>query len=114
MRRALLLLLAIICISGCSSSTPLSVENRSGVLLQSVVVSGSGFTEGLGDIQPGATAAVAVRPIGESSLSITFTAQGKRVAPEVDTYFEGGGRYSVAVVVKPSLDATVDSTLRSY
>ena len=110
----LLLFLALFCISGCSRSTPLSVENRSGVLLQSVVVSGSGFTEELGDIQPGATATVDVRPIGESNLAIAFTASGNRVSPPADTYFEGGGRYYVAVAVTPSLEAAVDSQLRPY
>ena len=114
MRHSLLLLVALLGISGCDSSTPLSVANRSGVLLQSVVVSGSGFSKELGDIQPGDTVASRVRPSGESSLAIAFTASGKRISAPADIYFEGGGQYSVAVVVTPNLEASADAQLHPY
>ena len=114
MRHALLLVLAIFGLGGCSSPTPISVENRAGVLLRSVVISGDGVTQDLGDIKPGATARADVHPSGESGLSIAFTASGKRVEPRFDTYFEGGGRYSVAVAVAPSLEASADVQLRPY
>lgn len=114
MLRSLLLIVAIWLLSGCTDSTPLSVENRSGVSLQSVVVSGSGFSQVLGSIEPGATVKSHIRPSGESGIAISFIASGKRVALPADGYFEAGGRYSVTVVVTPRLGASVDSQLQPY
>src|SRR5262245_47404392 len=106
MGRSLLLVAALLGLAGCGDSTPLSVENRSGVLLESVVVSGSGFTQTLGNLEPGATAKVQIRPHGESGLAVSFIASGKRVALPPGGYFEGGGSYAVAVVVTPGFEAS--------
>ena len=114
MRRSLLLGIALLGLAGCSGSTPLSVENRSGVLLKSVVVSGSGFTQAMGNIAPGATATAKIRPRGESGLALSFVALGKSITLPPSGYFEGGGSYAVTVVVTPDLGASVDSRLRPY
>jgi hypothetical protein len=114
MGRSLLLVIATLGLVGCGSSTPLSLQNQSGVLLQSVVVSGSGFTKSLGNLEPGATVTAKIRPHGESALAVSFVASGKRITLPPEGYFEGGGSYAVAVVVTPDLRASVDSRLRPY
>jgi hypothetical protein len=112
MLRSSLLFVAMLGIAACSRSTPLSVENRSGVLLESVVVSGAGFTQALGNIGPGATAKAMIRPSGESALAMVFVASGKTVTLPPGGYFGGGGHYAVTVVVTPGLEAVVGSRLR--
>jgi uncharacterized protein YcfL len=114
MPRLLQLIVALLWLAGCSSSTPLSVENRSGVLLQSVLVSGSGFSHALGNLAPGATLKAEIRPSGESSIAISFLASDQQIALPPDGYFEAGGAYSVSIVITPSLTATVNSRLQSY
>ena len=110
----LLLVLALALLGGCSDSTRVSVENRSGLLLQSVVVSGSGFEQSIGDLAPGATVKTEVRPTGESGLGISFRTNDRDIALPPSGYFEGGGQYSVTVAVTPELTASLDSRLRSY
>ena len=114
MTRSLLLIITFSLLGGCSESTPVSVENRSGVLLQSVVVAGSGFKQHLGDLPPGATVQTQISPSGESGLSVSFRASGKEVALPPSGYFEGGGEYAVNVVVTPELRASVDSQLQQH
>lgn len=111
MRRPLLLM-ATLALAGCRDSTPLSVENGSGVVLQSVVVSGSGFRQELGNIQPGATVKAELQVSGESGLALSFVASGKNVSLPSRGYFEGHGHYAVTAVVTPGLEAVVDSHLR--
>lgn len=110
----LLLVFAVALLGGCSDTTPISVENRAGVEIHSVVVSGTGFERNIGDLVPGATTEVQVQPTGESGLSITFRANDKVISLAPDAYFEGGGRYAVSVVVTPDLKASVNSDLRAY
>lgn len=114
MARTLLLTVTLALLSGCSGSTSVSVENRSGLLLQSIVLSGGGFEQSIGDLAPGATVKIQVNPSGESGLGISFSANGKDISLPPSGYFEGGGRYSVTVVVTPELTASVDSHLRLY
>lgn len=114
MTRSLLIIVMLSLLGGCSKTTPVTVENRSGVLLQSVALAGSGFMQPIGDLPPGATAATQVSPSGESGLSMTFRVNGKEVALPPSGYFEGGGRYTVHVTVTPELRASVVSELQPY
>ena len=114
MMRSLLLIVTLALLGGCSDSTPVSIENRSGVLIQSVVVSGSGFKRSVGDLPPGAIVKTQVKPSGESGLDISFRANGRDISLPPTGYFEGGGRYAVTVVITPKLTASVDSQLRPY
>lgn len=112
-RRLVFLLLIALAIAGCSGSTPLSVENKSGVVLESVIVSGSGFRQRLGNIEPGATIEAKIIPVsGESGLAMSFIASGKGVSLPPGGYFEGGGGYAVTAVVTPGLEVVVNSRLR--
>ena len=114
MTRSLLLTVTLLLLAGCSDTTPVTVENRSAVLLQSVAVLGSGFKQNIGDLPPGATATAQVSPSGESGLSMSFRVNGKEVALPPAGYFEGGGRYAVSVTVTPELRASVVSELQQY
>ncbi len=108
-------LLAILMLSAaCSRSTTISIENRSSMSLESVVIKGSGFSHAMGRIAPQARETAAVVPTGESGLAISFIANGRRVDLPASGYFEGGGRYRVKVVVTPALAATVEAELRPY
>lgn len=113
--RRLLLVFALALLGGCTEkATPVSVENRAGVEIQSVVVSGAGFEQHLGNLVPGARTTTQVRPTGESGLSISFRANDKVIALPSSGYFEGGGQYVVTAVVTPELKASVDARLKAY
>lgn len=114
MTRSLLLIIMLLLLGGCSETTPVTVENRSGVLLESVVVAGSGFKQRIGDLPPGATATTHVSPSGESGLSMSFRVKGKEVVVPPSGYFEGGGWYAVNVTVTPELRVSVVSELQQY
>jgi hypothetical protein len=71
-------------------------------------LSGSGFTEPIASIPPGATVTRHVRVKGESGLVLAFEAGAQRVSLPEQGYFESSG-YSVVVVVQPDLSASVES-----
>jgi hypothetical protein len=96
---------------GCSSGVPVTVANRSGTTLESVVISGSGFSVDLGTMQQDTTRRVKVTVRGESGLAISFVAQGKKVAIEPRGYFEGSG-YCASATVDSTLDLAVRSELQ--
>lgn len=109
MRRSLLLIAISSLFTGCGPRpTPISVENRAAVQLQSVFVSGFGFNHALGDIAPGQTVTTQLSHGGPTALALAFTANGRQVVVPPQGYFEGNGRYVVSVVVTPDLVATVD------
>lgn len=112
--RLLLLLAVTSVLLGCSEATPVSVANRSGVSLEQVVISGSGFKEPLGTLAPGVTIKSEVYPQGESGLGISFRSGARRVVLPPQGYFEVGGQYEVIVVVTPDLEASVNAKLRSH
>jgi hypothetical protein len=99
---------------GCSSGTPVTVINHSDMLLEDVVVSGSGFSERLGQIGPHAELRRQVEPRGESGVQVRFNADGKTISFGPAGYFEGGGKYVVTVTVSPSLTVSVRSEISSY
>lgn len=88
-------------------STPVHFENRSGVLLQGVTISGAGFEASLGSIEPGETAHARIYPAGESAIRVAFRAHGQAVSAPHDVYFEGGGSDDVDVIVDARLEANV-------
>lgn len=94
---------------GCSRGTQIVVINQADVPLREVVVSGSGFSQQVGTIQPNAELRVWVRPRGESGLQVRFNARGKAVSFGPEGYFEGGGGYVVTATVSPKLDVSVRS-----
>lgn len=89
-------------------STPVHFENRSGVPLQGVTISGAGFEASLGSIEPGETVRARVYPAGESAIRVAFRANGQVVSTPHDVYFESGGDYEVDVRVDADLEANVN------
>ena len=87
-------------------STSITIENRSGVPLRQVSVSGSGFEASVYEIKPNAEVRLRVYPSGESALRVAFTAGGHRVSHPIDTYLESG--YRVRVFVDADLKPTVE------
>jgi hypothetical protein len=108
-----LALAALALLAGCNDCpTSVTVVNRSGILLQSLVIAGTGFETRSGDLVPGQSAKACVDPNGESGLAMSFVANDRPVALPPAGYFERG--YSATVVVNPDLTASVDSKLPSY
>ncbi len=68
-------------------STPVHFENRSGVPLQGVTISGAGFEASLGNVGPGGTVRVRVYPAGESAIRVAFRANGQVISTPHDVYF---------------------------
>jgi hypothetical protein len=73
---------ALLCIAGCVSGVPVSIENGSGKPLTSVVVSGAGFKETIGVIAPGATETIYVRPNKETTVRVSFVIDEQRYSGE--------------------------------
>lgn len=90
-----------------AGSTTVRFENRSGVGLQGVTISGAGFEATLGDIEAGETARARVYPAGESAIRVGFRANGKAFSTPHDVYFEGGGSDDVTVTMDADLKTNV-------
>ena len=85
------------------------MRNHSGVTITDVVISGTGFSEKLGDIGPGHHANAAVRPTADSGLRVAFDANGKRHSPPEDGYLEASPHYRVTATVAPDFTVKVES-----
>ena len=105
---------AFMLLSSRGGATPVSIDNRSGFTLESVVVYGSGYRASVREIPPAASSRIYVYPDGESGLAVAFKANGHEVSTPSTGYIEGGGGYSLTVVIDSNLDASLvyeDSTL---
>jgi hypothetical protein len=109
----LLALLAVgsVLLLSCSQGAQIVVINQADVPLREVVVSGSGFSQEVGTIQPNTQLRLWVQPRGESGLQVRFNARGKAVSFGPYGYFEGGGGYIVRVTISPTLAVSVKSEL---
>ncbi len=95
-------------IFGCfSSGTKVHIKNESGHDLYNLVLSGSGFSEKIEELKDGTTTTIELFPPGESSLDLKFTANGKDFDLPQDTYFEGGGAYTVFVKIGKNFEVDV-------
>jgi hypothetical protein len=109
-----MVLLVSIVMAGCSDDPTITITNRSGQPLDNVVVSGSGFTQSIGAMSPGAQREVAVDPRGESGVRLTFDVGEQHMDSGDQGYFESSGGYHVAASVQPDLTVSVSSELRGY
>ena len=95
-------------IFGCfSSGTKVHINNESGHDIYNFVLSGSGFSEKIAELRDGSTITIEVFPPGDSSLSLQFTANGNDFYFPQDTYFEGGGAYTVFVQIGKGFEVDV-------
>lgn len=109
-----LALLVTIVMAGCSDDPTIIITNRSGQSLDNVVVSGSGFSQGIGSMSPGAEREIAVDPRGESGVRLTFDVGERHVDSGDQGYFEGSGGYRVSASIQPDLTVSVLSELNGY
>ncbi len=105
--RSLKLVTITALLAGCSSGVPVAVSNHSAIPLRNVVLSGSGFSQAVTTLAPGATATAQIHPRGESGIAIAFTADSRRIELPQQGYIEVSGNYSATVTVNPDLSASV-------
>lgn len=103
------LLLALVALQGCSQGPLVTIENRSGMAISNVVVSGSIFTNKIECIKSGAEVSLAVHPRGESGLCVIFDSGNRHIDSGEQGYFEANGNRIRAIVetnlnVKMGLD----------
>lgn len=112
--RLLILLALVFVLASCSRETGLTVANHSPGVITNIVVSGSGFSEHLDHLAAGLERGLLVHPRGESGIRVAFDAASRHIDVGEQGYFEGGGRYRVAVIIEPDLNVTVSSALEQY
>ena len=99
-------------LAGCSAGTPVTVTNLSGVPINAVEISGSGFSERIGAIGVGQSVFRQVQPRGDTGLAVSFRAGTRLIKVPSQGYFEGGGAYQVRAVVAPDLTVKVSGELK--
>ena len=95
----------------CSERKYATIRNDSGNAMSNIVLSGSGFSERIGALFPGAQYSFAPHPHGESGLRVEFDAAGQHYDSGEEGYFESSD-YDVSVVVEPNMKISVDTALR--
>jgi hypothetical protein len=109
----ILLLSMVTLLASCTRGAKLNVVNQSSAELTDVLVSGTGFSQNLGSIQPGKQHSVSVTPTSESALKLEFNANGKHFTSAPQGYFEGSPSYKVTATVAPVFTVTVDTKIQS-
>lgn len=107
-----LALLLSLGMAGCSRHPEVTVTNNAGVTLMNVVISGAGFSQRLGDMNPDDSARATVRPTADSGLRVTFDANGKHHNPPEDGYLEASPHYRVTATVAPDFSVKVESNIK--
>lgn len=108
------LVVPLLLAAGCSRSPVIALSNQSSQTLSNVVVSGSGFSERIGNLPGGGRRELPVQPRGETGVRLEFDAGPRHVDTGAQGYFEAGGGYRVSVVVGTNLDVAVTAELRKY
>jgi hypothetical protein len=104
------LCVALLGMVGCSGKPAFDVTNSSSQRLTNIVISGAGFKQRIESLAAGGKASFAVRPTGDTSLSVSFDANEKRIdAPDQGLAFKGSFR--VAIQIKADLTVSVVSEL---
>lgn len=102
-------LVATVC--GCNPAPRITVQNDSPHTLSNLVVSGTGFSERLPILEPGAQHQWTVTPSSESSLGLRFDAAHRTVDSGKQGYFEPKGGYRIEAVVYPDLNVSVTTKI---
>jgi len=108
------ILAALAAAAGCSRAPVITIQNQTSLTLSNLVVSGSGFTDRIELIPPGAEHRLTVRPSGESGVRLVFDAGStQQVDSGTQGYIEAGGGYRVTVTVDTNLGVTISSETRN-
>jgi hypothetical protein len=94
-----------ITLTGCSRYSTVTIANQSGITLSNVIVSGSGFTNQIGDLAIGAKAQLKVHRLGESGLRMIFESAVRGVDASLQGSFVND--YQISVVVDTNLTVLV-------
>ena len=106
--------MAVLVFAGCSRAPVVTITNRSSVTLSHVVISGSGFSEDIGSLAPGAQHVLTVHPRGDSGVRVAFEASGRKFDSGEQDYFEASGGYRITVTVGPDFKLTSTSNIPRY
>jgi hypothetical protein len=79
----------------------IEVTNKSASLVTNVVISGTGFSENLGALDPGSYTTRTVSSGAESNLSLSFTVAGSPRTLHDLAYIESCGGYLVHLTIRP-------------
>jgi hypothetical protein len=105
--------LPLVLIMGCAG-VPLtvSIENNSGLAIQSIVASYTGGVARFGPLGVHKSQEVRIRPTGDSHLELEIQpAQGQAEHRVVDTYFERGYRGKIQITLESNFAVRVSATL---
>jgi hypothetical protein len=105
-------LLLVSGVPGCTRHPQVTVRNNAGIKITNVVISGTGFSEKLGDIVPGGSERSAARPTAESGLRLAFDANGTRHNLPEDGYLEASPHYRVTASVAADFSVKVESSIK--
>jgi hypothetical protein len=104
----LFLVVGLLALAACSCGASVTVRNESSAEVQDVRVDGRCFAEKIGQLAPGASRSIRVKPCGESGIRTKFTTGGvARETPELG-YIEDSSSYSVTLAIQ------ADFTVRDF
>lgn len=106
--------LAPVLVIGCAGDAPITVslENRSGRAIQSVVAAYTGGAARFGPLGVNESQEVEIRPTGESHLELEIQpVEGQAEHRVVDTYFEKGYQGKIRITLDPKFAVRVSTTL---
>jgi len=99
--------LGLVAFFGHSSDPIITIENESDNTLTKIILSGSGFSQQVGDLPPGEKREVIVRPNGESGLNLAFQVNDRSYENNNLGYLEAEGGYRMKLIVDPNLKIRV-------
>lgn len=105
---------SLLVLVSCSAGPSITIANRSAVTISNVVVSGTGFSNRVGTLQPGAERRLVVHPGGESSVHVAFETGGRQILSGPMGYFEGSRMYRVSLTVTTNLQVHEVTDLTRY
>ncbi len=109
-------LLALLTMVGCSPGpvgtfTEVAITNLSAASLSNVVVSGSGFSDGVGGIAAWGAKTIRVYPRGDSGLRLTFDPGGQHLDSGQQACFDAKSGYRVSTIIHTDLSVSVSTRL---
>jgi hypothetical protein len=93
-----------------ASLTLRAVGDQSSLTLSNVVVSGSGFSTRIANIQAGSGHRLSVRPRGDSGVRLVFDAGTQHIDSGSQGYFEARGGYRVFSIIGTNLSVSISPT----
>jgi hypothetical protein len=104
----------LLTLPGCSRAPVLTIRNDSSLTLSNLVVSGSGFSERIGNLPAGGEHRLTLRPRGESGVQLVFDAGSRHVDSGSQGYIEGGSGDRITAIVGTNLTVSVAQETRRY